>query len=74
MPHWNTRPNRAARGRETNHRGVVSMMVAARTSPPPRRTPTVLTESKARRARKTPMKVSIMVVIEPAVSDRWKKG
>ena len=61
IPALSTRPDTAAMGSATAHRGVRSMRVAIFTSPPPRSTPTMLVHSRERSGIIQNMMVSIMV-------------
>ena len=59
---------------DTTHRGSRSMTVAARTSPPPRRTPTILVKLKARGAIMTAIMVSMVRAMREVLSESWNRG
>ena len=74
ISHRSTSAKMAASGMATSHMADTSMMAAARLSPPPRRTPTVLVESKERSGMRAPVKVRIRVAMEADTGVRWKSG
>ena len=74
MSVFSTSPQSAVSGIATSHSGVMSITVAARTSPPPRRTPTMAVLLNALGARKIYVTVCITVAKRQASGESPNSG